>query len=135
MACAVVPRPMKPKAVVKSRNMPTAKTSSGVTSGSSRTMFAALEPGPTQRRMPGVARRPRTITTTNDSENVTCPMACAVVPRPMKPKAVVKSRNMPTAKTSSGRDQRQQHDDVRHARAGPGQRRMPAPARCPAAWR
>ena len=51
---------------------------------------------------PIVDRRPRTMSTTQESVNVTCPIACAVVPRPMKPKAVVNSRNIPTAKTSSG---------------------------------
>ena len=58
IACAVVPRPMKPKAVVNSRNIPTAKTSSGVTSGSSRTMFATPAPGPVQRRIPSASAVP-----------------------------------------------------------------------------
>jgi hypothetical protein len=49
-----------------------------------------------------VARRPRTITTTHDIENVTWPITCAVVPSPMNANEVVNSRNMPTAKTSSG---------------------------------
>ncbi len=58
MAWAGVPSPMKPKAVVKSRNIPTAKTSSGVTSGSSSTTFATPAPGPRQRRMPSARAVP-----------------------------------------------------------------------------
>ena len=52
--------------------------------------------------MPIVTSRPRTISTTHDSENVTWPITCAVVPSPMNANAVVNSRNMPTANTSSG---------------------------------
>ena len=57
---------------------------------------------PPRGRCRSSAAAPRTMSTTHESVNVTCPIACAVVPSPMNPKAVVKSRNMPTAKTSSG---------------------------------
>ena len=43
---------MKPKARVNSRNRPTAKTSSGVTSGSSISTFETPEPRPRQRCSP-----------------------------------------------------------------------------------
>ncbi len=43
---------MKPNADVKSRNRPTAKTSSGVTSGSSISTFETPEPRPRQRCRP-----------------------------------------------------------------------------------
>jgi len=50
---------MKPKAVVKSRNMPTANTSSGVTSGSSINTFTGPEPGPRQRWSPSARAVPK----------------------------------------------------------------------------
>ena len=52
--------------------------------------------------LPIITSRPRTISTTQESENVTWPITCAGVPSPMKPNADVNSRNRPTANTSSG---------------------------------
>ena len=86
-----------------SRLAPIAGSSSG--SSTRRTTSHGGAPrsaAASSRSVPMVARRPRTITTTNDSENVTWPIACAVVPSPMNLKAVVNSRKSPTAKTSSG---------------------------------
>ncbi len=51
---------------------------------------------------PIITSRPRTISTTHEIENVTCPITCAVVPSPMNPNSDVNSRNRPTANTSSG---------------------------------
>jgi hypothetical protein len=81
IACASVPRPMKPNAVVNSRNMPTAKTSSGVTSGSSSTMFATPDPRPCQRRMPSANAVPSGVamTITSAASTMLClSAACSV---------------------------------------------------------
>ena len=76
------------------------------------------------------------MSTTHESVKVTCPMACAVVPSPMKPNAVVKSRNMPTAKTSSGVTSGSSSRMLAAPGAGPASSgACRAPARCPAAWR
>ena len=49
---------MNENAVVKSRNMPTAKTSSGVTSGSSISTFTGPDAGPRQRCRPSASAVP-----------------------------------------------------------------------------
>src|SRR3954468_21126111 len=51
---------------------------------------------------PIVTSRPRTISTTQEIENVTWPITCAGVPSPTNENADVNSRNIPTANTSSG---------------------------------
>ena len=75
--------------------------------------------------------RPRTISTTQDIENVTCPITCAVVPSPMNVNAVVKSRNMPTANTSSGVTSGSSISTFDRAGAGPRQRCSPSASAVP----
>ena len=80
-----------------------AGTSSGSTTrrswsrgGAPRSAAASSYSGPID------ASRPRTITTTYESVNVTCPIACAGVPRPIPGKTRRKSSSSATPITISG---------------------------------
>ena len=59
--------------------------------------------------MPIVTSRPRTISTTHDSENVTCPITCAVVPSPMNAERGREQQEQADREHQLGRHQRQQH--------------------------
>jgi hypothetical protein len=58
ITCAGRPEPDEREGVVNSRNMPTANTSSGVTSGSSISTLHGREPGPRQRCRPSASAVP-----------------------------------------------------------------------------
>ena len=81
--------------------------------GAPRSAAASSYSGPIE------TSRPRTITTTYESVNVTWPIACALVPSPMPGKTCRNSSSSATPMTISGRDERQQHQRVDRAAAAP----------------